>query len=165
MKSRERLPGSLQRALLKQRAFDSVEQEATLNLLRTGDQIQNQFGRLFRRYGLTFSQYNVLRILRGEGKAMSCLEIARRMVQVVPAMTGLLDRLERRGLVQRDRDVEDRRVVRITLTKEGGKLLGTLDEPVLGLHRRLLGHLSQRELRDLNRLLEKAREGVDIADS
>ncbi len=81
----------LQNELKKKQPFDLPEQEAMLNILRTSDQFQNQFGRLFREYDLTHSQYNVLRILRGEGKPMPCLEIGDRMIQVVPAMTGLLD--------------------------------------------------------------------------
>ena len=80
--------GRLQRELKKRGPFESLEQEAMLNLLRTNDQFQNQFGRLFRENGLTSSQYNVLRILRGEGKPMPCLEVADRMIQVVPAITG-----------------------------------------------------------------------------
>ena len=84
----------LQNELKKKRPFDLLEQEAILNILRTNDQFQNRFGRLFREFDLTPSQYNVLRILRGEGKPMPCLEIADRMIQVVPAMTGLVDRLE-----------------------------------------------------------------------
>lgn len=72
--------GQLQRELKKKRPFESPEQEAVLNILRTNDQFQNRFGRLFREYGLTPSQYNVLRILRGEGKPMPCLEIGERMI-------------------------------------------------------------------------------------
>jgi MarR family 2-MHQ and catechol resistance regulon transcriptional repressor len=153
----------LQQELKKKRPFDSVEQEATLNILRTNDQFQNRFGRLFRQYGLTPSQYNVLRILRGEGKAMPCLEIAERMVQVVPAMTGLIDRLEKQELVRRDRSQEDRRVIYIELTKKGIELLRQLDQPVLELHHSLVGHLERDELKELSRLLEKCR--MSIPDS
>ena len=85
---------NLQQELKKKQPFESLEQEAILNILRTSDIFHNQFGRLFRGYGLTPSQYNVLRILRGEGKPMPSLEIADRMVQVVPAITGLIDQLQ-----------------------------------------------------------------------
>ncbi len=78
----------LQDELKKKRPFELAEQEAILNILRTSDLFQNRFGRLLREYDLTQSQYNVLRILRGEGKPMPCLEIGDRMIQVVPAMTG-----------------------------------------------------------------------------
>jgi DNA-binding MarR family transcriptional regulator len=151
-------PGRLKDELKKRQPFELIEQQAALNILRTSDQLHNRFGKLFREFGLTGSQYNVLRILRGEGAPMPCLEIASRMIQVVPAMTGLLDRLEAQGLVARERSAEDRRVVYVELTPKGSALLTKLDEPVMGLHRRLMGHFTKRELTELNRLLEKARE-------
>lgn len=147
----------LQNELKKKRPFESLEQEAALNLLRTNDQLQNRFLRLFREYGVTPSQYNILRILRGEGKPMPSLEIGDRMIQVVPAMTGLIDRLEKQNLVRRDRCLEDRRVIFIVLTEQGEQLLAKLDKPVTELHQSLLGHLTKGELAELSRLLEKAR--------
>lgn len=149
--------GKLQRELRKKRPFESPEQEALLNILRTNDQFQNRFGRLFREYGLTSSQYNVLRILRGVGQPMPCLEVADRMIQVVPAITGLVDRLEKRDLVSRERCTEDRRVIYIEITKKALTLLNRMDEPVNKLHKRLVGHLTRSELKQLSRLLEKAR--------
>ncbi len=150
----------LQKELKKRRPFESAEQEATLNLLRTCDQVQIRFSRLFRQYDLTSSQYNILRILRGEGKPLPILEIADRTVTIVPGITGLIDRLEQAGLVQRDRCVQDRRVVYVAITEQGTKTLGELDKPVLALHKSLMGPLSQIELKDLNRLLEKVRESM-----
>ncbi len=147
----------LQDELKKKRPFDQPEQESILNILRTSDQFQNRFGRLFREYDLTHSQYNVLRILRGEGKPMPCQEIADRMIQVVPAMTGLLDRLEKQGLVSRERCTEDRRVVYVDLTDAAIEVLKRMDDPVRDLHKELIGHLTQAELKELSRLLEKAR--------
>ena len=147
----------LQRELKKKQPFESPEQEVMLNILRTNDQFQNRFGRLFREYGLTSSQYNVLRILRGEGKPMPCLEVADRMIQVVPAITGLIDRLEKQELVRRERCTEDRRVVYIEITEKALELLKKMDEPVNQLHKQLIGHLTRSELKELNRLLEKAR--------
>jgi MarR family transcriptional regulator, 2-MHQ and catechol-resistance regulon repressor len=152
----------LHHELKKKRPFDSPHQEAMLNLLRTNDQFQNRFGRLFREFGLTSSQYNVLRILRGEGKPLPCLEIADRMIQVVPAMTGLLDRLEKQGLITRERGSEDRRVIYVELTAKAKVLLSQMDAPVNDLHERLLGQLTSAELKQLNRLLEKARESVRV---
>jgi len=154
----------LQQELKKKQPFQSPEQEAGLNLLRTNDQMQNRFGRLFRQFGVTSSQYNVLRILRGEGKPLPCQEIATRMIQVVPAMTGLIDRLEQQELVRRDRCTEDRRVIFIALTQKGHDVLAQLDEPVLALHRELLGHLTRGELQELNRLLEKARQHMGLVE-
>ncbi len=156
--------GQLQRELKKKRPFESPEQEVILNVMRTNDQFQNRFGRLFRDYGLTSSQYNVLRILRGEGKPMPCLEVADRMIQVVPAITGLIDRLQNQELVSRERCTEDRRVVYVEITKKALTLLKRMDEPVNQLHKRLVGHLRRSELKELSRLLEKARlslSGID----
>lgn len=154
----------LQDELKKKRPFDLPEQEAILNILRTNDQFQNRFGRLFREYDLTPSQYNVLRILRGEGKPMPCLEIGDRMIQVVPAMTGLVDRLEKLELVKRERCTQDRRVIYIELTAKAKQLLDRMDAPVTELHRQLIGHLTQTELKQLSRLLEKARLSVQDND-
>ncbi len=152
--------GPLQRELKKRQPFESPEVEAVLNILRTGDQFQNRFGRLFREYGLTTSQYNVLRILRGEGRPMPSLEIADRMVQVVPAITGLIDRLEKQQLVKRQRCAEDRRVIHVELTDKARALLKQIDEPDLQLHKQLIGHLTRKELKELNRLLVKARASL-----
>jgi len=154
----------LQREIKKKQPFASPKQEAVLNILRTNDQFQNRFGRLFRRYGLTSSQYNVLRILRGEGKPLPCLEIGSRMIQVVPAMTGLIDRLEKQELVSRDRCTEDRRIIYIKLTGKAEALLKEMDEPVIELEEQLVGHLSRKELKELSRLLEKARLSVAEGD-
>ncbi len=150
----------LQKELKKRRPFESAEQEATLNLLRTCDQVQIRFARLFRQHDLTPSQYNILRILRGEGKPLPILEIADRTVTIVPGITGLIDRLEQAGLVRRDRCLQDRRVVYVAITEQGTKTLSELDKPVLALHKSLMGPLSPIELKDLNRLLEKVREST-----
>jgi DNA-binding MarR family transcriptional regulator len=151
----------LQKELKKRRPFDSPEQEAALNIARTADRFGICFARLFREYGLTPSQYNVLRILRGEGKPLPILEVADRMLNVMPGITGLIDRLEGMGLVARERSAEDRRVVFVAITPRGLDLVGQLDEPEAALHNRLIGHLSPAELRELSRLLEKARQHLD----
>ncbi|SMP58970.1 DNA-binding transcriptional regulator, MarR family [Neorhodopirellula lusitana] len=151
------MAGQLQRELKKRKPFDSPEFEAILNLLRTADLFQNRIGRFFREFGLTSSQYNVLRILRGEGKPLPSLEIADRMVQVVPGITGLIDRLEKQELVKRQRCTEDRRIVYVELTKKATKLLDEIDEPDRALHNELIGHLTPAELKSFSRLLEKAR--------
>ncbi len=148
----------LQQELKKRQPFDSLEQEAMLNILRTHDQLHNRLGKLFRGYDLTPSQYNVLRILRGEGAPLASLELASRLIQVVPAITGLIDRLEKRELVTRCRDEGDRRVVRVAISAKGLGLLKKIDHPLEQLHSQLLGHLSPKELQQLVRLLEKARE-------
>jgi DNA-binding MarR family transcriptional regulator len=148
----------LQHELKKKRPFELPEQEAALNILRTSDQLQIHFARLLREHGLTLSQYNVLRILRGEGKPLPILGIASRTITVVPGITGLIDRLEQAGFVNRLRCDKDRRIIYVALTDKSLEALAALDEPLIALHRRLLGHLSASELKDLIRLLEKARE-------
>lgn len=149
--------GGIQKELKKKKAFESLPQEAILNILRTSDQLDNRLGRLFREHGLTSSQYNILRILRGEGKPLPSLEIADRMIQVVPAITGLIDRLESQELVTRRRCQEDRRVVYIEITEKATKVLADLDQPLDELHKSLMSNLNKNELSDLIRLLEKAR--------
>jgi DNA-binding MarR family transcriptional regulator len=149
---------NLQHELKKKRAFDSPEEEAALSVVRTSDQLQHRCARLLREHGLTSSQYNVLRILRGEGKPLPILEIASRTVTVVPGITGLIDRLEQAGFVNRLRCEKDRRVIYVALTDQGMETLAALDEPLVALHRKLLGHLSPTELKEVIRLLGKMRE-------
>src|SRR5947209_1623284 len=139
----------LQHEIKKKRPFDSPEQEAALSVVRTSDQLQIRFARLFREYGLTPSQYNILRILRGEGKPLPILEIASRTITVVPGITGLIDRLEQGGFVNRVRCAKDRRVIYVALADHGTEVLAELDKPLLALHRKLLGHLGQAQLKEL----------------
>jgi DNA-binding MarR family transcriptional regulator len=150
--------GKLQDELQKRNPFEQLEQEAFLNLVRTSDRLQTRFNRLYREHGLTSAQYNLLRILRGEGRPMCSMQVAGRMITEVPGITGLIDRLERGGLVERERSAEDRRVVMVAITPKGLETLAGLDELVMARHRDLLGHLDSQELRTLIRLLEKARE-------
>lgn len=147
----------LQAEIKKRQPFESLEQEAILNLVRTNDQYQIRFTRLFREFDLTSSQYNILRILRGEGKPLPILEIANRMVVVVPGITGLIDRLEQAGWVKRERCDKDRRVIYVAPTAKALKVLSEIDGPLTELHAKLMGHLSKVELRELVRLLEKSR--------
>ena len=148
----------LQQELKKKRPFESPREEALLSVVRTSDQLQIRSARLLREHGLTPSQYNILRILRGEGKPLPILEIASRTITVVPGITGLIDRLERAGFVNRLRCEKDRRIIYVALTDQGMTTLAALDEPLVALHRKLMGHMSQGELKELIRLLEKVRE-------
>ena len=150
---------TLQHEIKKRQPFASVRQEAMLNVWRTGDLAQNRFGKLFREYGVTASQYNILRILRGTGHPLPCLEIAGQMIQAVPAITRLIDQLEKQGMITRERSADDRRVVFVEITAKGRKVLKELDGPVNKLHDQLLEKLSDTEVRQLSRLLEKARSG------
>src|SRR3954468_21918711 len=119
----------LQHEPKKRKPFDSPEQEASLSIARTADRFGICFARLFREYGLTPSQYNVLRILRGEGKPLPILEVADRMLAAVPGITGLIERLEAMGLLARRRCTEARRVVFVEIPPKALDLLGRLDEP------------------------------------
>ena len=152
------MTSKLEHELKKKRPFELPEQEAAVSLMRTADRLQIRFARLLREYGVTPSQYNVLRILRGEGKPLPILEIASRTIAVVPGITGLIDRLEQAGFVKRLRCEKDRRVIYVALTDQGMTTLAALDEPLVALHHKLLGHLSQDDLKELIRLLEKVRE-------
>ena len=148
----------LQQELKKRRPFELPGEVATLNIVRTSDQLQIRLARLLRDHDLTPSQYNVLRILRGEGMPLPILEIASRTITVVPGITGLIDRLEQAGFVNRVRCEKDRRVIYVALAEKASKALAALDEPLQALHKKLTGHLSQAELKELSRLLEKLRE-------
>lgn len=143
----------------KKRPFDHPEQEAFLNLLRTGTLLAGDFAALFKSYGLSEAAYNTLRVLRAAGDhGRPCHEIGEHLVARVPDVTRLVDRLEAAGLVERERSPRDRRVVNVKLTLEGRRAVDALDQPVLALHQAQLGHLSRAELAELNRLLVKARQ-------
>ncbi len=152
--------GKLQKDLKKKGPFESDQQEVVISILRTNDQFQYLFARFFREFQLTGAQYNILRILRGEGKPLPSLEIANRMVTKVPGITNLIDKLEGRKLVQRNRCSKDRRVWFVELTDQGQEIVSKMDEPNLDMHSQLVGHLNKSECQQLLKLLEKAREGV-----
>jgi DNA-binding MarR family transcriptional regulator len=142
----------------KLRRFDSLEQEAFLQLWRTYDRLRIEEDRLFESFGLTPQQYNALRLLRGRHPgSLATLALAERLVSRAPDITRLLDKLETRKLIRRDRLAANRRVVEVRVTVAGLKLLEALDEPVRGCHARQLGHVSQTRLRQLIELLEEAR--------
>jgi DNA-binding MarR family transcriptional regulator len=164
------MSGKLQGEIKKINAFASVEQEVYLNILKTADVLLSEGAELLKPHGLSPTQYNVLRILRGAGagccagghpdpaaEGLSCREIGERMITRDPDLTRLLDRLEARGLVHRCRGQKDRRMVASRITAAGLELLRRLDEPVMELHRKQLGHLGERELSELLGLLEAVR--------
>jgi DNA-binding MarR family transcriptional regulator len=142
----------------KTRHFDSLEQEAFLNLWRTYDRLHIAEEELFDRYQLTPQQYNVLRLLRSEhpGK-LPTLVLAQHLVSRAPDITRMLDKLASRNLIDRERPAENRRTVLVRITKEGLALLRELNNEVRACHRRQLGHLSAAQLRQLVELLHLAR--------
>ena len=146
--------------------FDSPEQEAYLNLWRTYDCLRALEDELFARFEMTAQQYNALRLLQARHpEPMPTLAVAGRLVSRAPDITRLLDRLEQRGLVVRDRDPENRRVVKVGITPGGLELLRELDELVLDCNRRQLGHLRPAELRALTELLRAARRPHEPPES
>jgi DNA-binding MarR family transcriptional regulator len=150
------------RAVIKQtKPFTSAEQEVHLNLERTAAVVSHAFGEALKRYGVTPTQYNVLRILRGAGGTGLCRnEVRDRMIAQVPDVTRLLDRLEESGLVERERLTSDRRQVATRITAKGLALLAELDEPVIAMHKRAFGHMTQQQLATLIELLTIARNGA-----
>jgi DNA-binding MarR family transcriptional regulator len=139
--------------------FTSLEAEVFLNLMRTADALARGAEEILKPAGLSHTQYNVLRILRGAGEhGLCCREVAARMITRDPDVTRLLDRLERHGLLTRSRDSLDRRVITVRITVAGQKVLKNLDGPVAQYHRKLLSHMDKSELRKLVELLEAARE-------
>ena len=151
------MPPALKHEIAQQRPFASIAEEALLNLMRTADCVGRTAQRITRKWGITSTQYNVLRILRGAPQGLPCGEIAGRLITRDPDVTRLLDRMEKRGLISRARESRDRRMVLARLTPEGRKLVDRLDEPVQKMHRKLLGHLGKEQVRTLRELLAAAR--------
>jgi DNA-binding MarR family transcriptional regulator len=148
------------------RRFDSLEQEAFLGLWRTYDRLRALEDELFARYDLTAQQYNAMRLLRScHPEAIRTLDLAARLVSRAPDITRLLDKLEQRGLVVRDRPADNRRVVCVNITTAGIALLNELRDDVRDCHARQLSHLSQKDLKTLVALLRAARLPHEDAES
>jgi DNA-binding MarR family transcriptional regulator len=146
--------------------FDSPEQEVFLGLWRTYDRLKALEDELFAGFDLTAQQYNVLRLLGNVyPAALPTLELAGRLVSRAPDITRMIDKLEQRGLIRRERPPEDRRVVHVVLTEAGLDLIQTLSEPLRECHERQLGHLSRAELKSLSVLLKQARSVHERDDS
>lgn len=156
------MKSTLQQDLKKRGPFASVEQEAVLSVLRTGDLLENRVARLLREFGLTSSQYNVLRILRGEGKPMPCLEVAERMIQVAPAITRVVEQLLKLDLIDKRQSEHDRRVFYIEIKPAAQRLLQKIDQPLLDLHSRQLAGVSAGDLKTLIRILESIRQQSEV---
>jgi DNA-binding MarR family transcriptional regulator len=144
-------PPSSRRAL-------SLENRIFVALLQAANTLAQEAEQLLKAAGLTGAQYNVLRILRGtEPQGLACRAIGDRMISHDPDMTRLLDRLEKRGLITRARQTDDRRVVKARITPQALGLLKTLDLPVRQLHKRQFRHVSAARLKILSDLLEEVR--------
>ena len=151
---------SLQKEIGQTRAFASPRQEAAIAVLRTADVLRHHFASVLEPHGLTGQQFNVLRILRGaRPDALPTMEIASRMIEKTPGITRLLDRLERKGLVARQRGTSDRRRVYCTITDRGLRTLAHLDEPVATADEMALTMLGDAEVARLIELLDAVRAG------
>lgn len=149
----------LRQAIQQRKPFQSLQQEVFLEVLRTGHALVEDLVALLKPYGLTQPQYNVLRILRGAGAAgLPTGEVGARMVASrEPDVTRLLVRMERQGLIERERREDNRRFVTARITARGRRVLKALDRPVLDMHAAQLEHMTRRELEQLAELLERAR--------
>jgi DNA-binding MarR family transcriptional regulator len=135
-----------------------LESHIFVALLKTADGVGQEAEQLFRSRGLSGAQYNVLRILRGaEPDGLPCRGIGDLMISHDPDMTRLLDRMEKRRLITRMRQADDRRVVKTRITREGLEILKTLDQPVRELHKRQFRHMTAARLKALAQLLKEAR--------
>lgn len=148
----------LQGELKQKRSFASGAQEAAVAIMRTADLLKRHLASVIEPYGVTLQQYNVLRILRGaHPDPLPTLEIGERLIERMPGITRLLDRLEEKGLVHRQRDAQDRRLVNCWITRSGLGLLGDMDEPVLRADEALTRSLSRKDVTALLHLLEEVR--------
>jgi len=148
------------------RRFDSPEQEAYLHLWRTYDRLRMLEDELFLTHDLTAQQYNALRLLKAEHPGtLPTLVLAGKLVSHAPDITRLVDRLEERDLVARQRMPDNRRVVQVGITDAGLALLKDLDQPVRECHLKQLGHLSAVQLQALVELLRTARQPHEEEES
>ena len=155
------MSGKLAREIKQSRNFSSIEEEAVLNVLKTAEALDQYMASLFKEYGLTSTQYNVLRILRGaRPDGLTCSQLAERMVTRDPDITRMLDRLESLNWVQRERSKEDRRVVKTTITDAALCLIARMDEPIRGRLESTLGTMSRPALQQTVELLEQMRDAL-----
>jgi DNA-binding MarR family transcriptional regulator len=151
---------AIQREIRQSKPFRTRSQEGVVALLRTADVVRRYIGRVLEPYGVTTQQFNVLRILRGAGpEGLPTLAISERMIEEAPGITRLLDRLEAKGLVRRERCPEDRRQVLCHATPAGLELLGRIDSAMDTADDRALGTLSDEDKVQLIRLLDIVRAG------
>jgi DNA-binding MarR family transcriptional regulator len=150
--------GKLAKELKQGRPFFLREEEATLNIARTHEFLQQRLSEFLKHYQLTPTQYNMLRILRGAGpEGITCSQATERMLSPDPDITRLLDRMEARQLIARERSRQDRRVVITRLTAEGLKLADEIDQPLADFHKRNMGCIGEQRLADLIETLEAIR--------
>ncbi|MGA2422152.1 MAG: MarR family transcriptional regulator [Candidatus Acidiferrum sp.] len=141
-----------------------LEELVFVALVKAADTLTLKADQFFKASGLSATQYNVLRILRGaEPQGLPCRGIGDRMITHDSDITRLLDRMEKRGLITRARQTDDRRVVKARITAAGLAALKTLDVPVREMHQRQLRHMSATQLKTLSNLLRDLQEGLSPA--
>jgi DNA-binding MarR family transcriptional regulator len=139
----------------------TLEEQIFVALVKVADTLGQRAEHLLKGSGLSGTQYNVLRILRGAGpQGLACSAIGDRMISHDPDMTRLLDRMEKRGLITRERQTDDRRVVKTRITAAGLASLKTLDAPVREMHQRQLQHMTAARLKTLSNLLRELQQGA-----
>lgn len=152
------MPSTLREELKQNRPFNSLEQEALLSVVRTSAELMDRFELFLRPYGITSTQYNVLRILRGaEPEGLCRNELRDRMLTRMPDVTRLLDRMEEAGLVERTRDTEDRRMVTSRITKKALEILTALDPLVAENEKHFFSGISREQIQTLVDVLEAIR--------
>lgn len=149
----------LQKEIKQNKPFRSIQQEAGLALLKTTDLVRRHLVKAIEPYHLSLEQYNVLRILRGAGSTgMATLEVSSRMIEQTPAITRLMDKLESKRLVRRERCSQDRRQVLCWITDAGLHLLAEMDEGMESAGQEPFTHLSLTEIKSLIRILDRIRQ-------
>jgi DNA-binding MarR family transcriptional regulator len=149
---------ALQAELKQNKPFKSLQEEALLSITRTAAVIEHAVAQALRPHGITPTQYNVLRILRGAGQDGLCRqEVGERLVRRVPDVTRLLDRMEDSSLIARRRGEDDRRYVATYITTTGLSLLATIDKQICSIHEQQIGHVDARSLKVLIDVLAKVR--------
>lgn len=157
--SKTNMTSRLQEEIKQTRSFATIEEEALLNIRRTSDRLQHHGQQFFKQHGITPTQYNVLRILRGAGdKGLRCSEFGERLVSSDPDITRLLGRLQKQNLIRRKRDPKDKRVIYTKITDQGLQLLKETDPLVNESTKQLFKHMSREKLATLISLLEEARQ-------
>ena len=148
----------LQKELKQNKPFKNQEEEVILSIARTAEYLNSVLAGTLKAADLTLTQYNVLRILRGAGdEGLTCSEIGERMVTKESDITRLLDRIESRGMISRERPTNNRRIVIARITDDGLRVLAELDDPIEQANLQLVGHLGKEKLKTLSALLEAVR--------
>ena len=139
------MPSNVQREIKQEYPFRSLGQEGVIALLRTASLVRRRFEQVMLKEGITFQQYNVLRILRGAADALPTMKVAERMIEPEPGITRLLGRLERKNLIRRVRSAEDGRSYLCSITQSGMEILSNLDQSVTDMDEGMIGDLTKEQ--------------------